>query len=380
MQALGVHVFAGGFTMGVKKVFDVKAQLELHGFGLGTARSLVPVIEGDVWQDWPRYGCEFTFANPRCTGFSCITSGYDSSTHGPWAKQTIDVHDFCHYSIAADADIIIWESVQQAFSTGRPLLDYLRDELFVPKGYKIAHLFVNAATFGNAQNRRRYFFVAYRSNKNFNIVPPRVQEHGTILSTIDRLIDRPAREMRFTTNCEYSEDCYLVIGDEEKRILPYMKQGWCMNRWSHENGFGVMEKIAPSAYECWLRRNSCMPFSLHCINRPRWQGRCPTLHSSCCRIIHPVLDRPLTVLELSVLMGWDMIPRGPSPFAQLAKGIVPAVGEWLAEQAKLYLDDVWGDEDWASKYNGHKGEWEPALHTDVEKVIDMTQYFKEIPK
>jgi len=44
-RALGVHVFAGGFTAGVKRVFEVDAQLEVHGLGVRTAEEIweVPV-------------------------------------------------------------------------------------------------------------------------------------------------------------------------------------------------------------------------------------------------------------------------------------------------------------------------------------------------
>lgn len=381
MEAIGVHVFAGGFTMGVKRVCNVKAQMELHNFGLDTARQIVDVCNCERWEDWPVHNVEFTYGNPRCTGFSCITSGYGEDTHGPWAKQTKDVHDFCHYSIATGADIIIWESVQQAYSTGRLLLDYLRDELFVPAGYRIAHVFVNAATFGNAQNRRRYFFVAYRNNRNFNVTPPDIQDHGTFANTIGCHLHRKTTAKNYLSrNAEYDEDTCLELLPDEVAILPHMKEGEHMNGWARDNE-DLLEAIAPHYFEVWLRRGSMMPFSLHCIQRPKWSGHCPTLHSSCSRIIHPIHNRTLTVLELSTIMGWDMIPRGWWPQAQLAKGVVPAVGQWLAEQAKAYVDDVWGNDDWNTKYSKQTGVWEgERCDGDVEKVIDMTQYFKGVPK
>jgi len=115
MKAVGCHVFAGGFTMGVKRVFDVECQLESHGFGKETCEAVakVPFVNRPD-ANWPDVEAQFLYGNPRCTGFSCITSGYDEDTHGPWAKQTEDIHQLCNYA-AGRYDIIIWESVQQAF-------------------------------------------------------------------------------------------------------------------------------------------------------------------------------------------------------------------------------------------------------------------------
>ena len=74
-------------------------------------------------------------------------------------------------------------------------------------------------------------------------------------------------------------------------------------------------------------------------------------------------------------MGWDMAPVGKNPIAEIAKGVVPAVGQWLAEQAELYLDDAWGDEDWESRYDNREGEWVGRDTTgELEKTFILTEY------
>ena len=121
-----------------------------------------------------------------------------------------------------------------------------------------------------------------------------------------------------------------------------------------------------------------MPFSCHCVRRIAWDMQCPTIHGSAGRFLHPSEDRPLTVREMSLLMGWPdgMTPRGYNPVGQIAKGVCPEVGVWLAEQVQLYLDDEWGDEDYESSYDDLAGQWvgrrcDPG---QTEKVFDLTKY------
>lgn len=372
-KAVGCHVFAGAFTMGVREVFDVECQLEKHGFGRESCEQVagVPFVNHDDAQ-WPDVEAQLCYGNPRCTGFSCITAGYGEDCHGPWAKQTLDIHELCHYA-AGRCDLVIWESVQQAFTTGRPMLDYLRDEIFAPRGYRIAHVLLNAASFWNAQQRRRYFFVAYRDDRNFNIRPPGISPYEpTLYDAIWHLRDRPAHEGRIGKKGEdYDFDTYLKLTKNEKHVLPKLPNGWGLNglaRWDYDS-------LHPDQKLTWDARESNMPFSMHCIYRTNWMRPSPTLHSSAGRFIHPDHDRPLTVGELSTIMGWPDVPRGAMPVAQIAKGVTPQAGRWLAEQAKAYLDDEWGSEDWESSYNPNTAVWEGrSARGQLEKTFDLTRY------
>jgi hypothetical protein len=121
-----------------------------------------------------------------------------------------------------------------------------------------------------------------------------------------------------------------------------------------------------------------MPFSMHCMSRTWWTKNFPTIHSSACRFLHPSLHRPVTIGELSKIMGWgDVIPAGRMPVAQIAKGVVPDAGQWLAQQAKDFLDNRWsGNEDWESSYDSRSNNWVGHdTHGAAEKVFDMTEYF-----
>lgn len=364
-KAVGIHVFAGGFTAGVQKVMDVEHQLEVHGFGLETAENMcgIKCINSPA-KDWPDVTADFAYGNPRCTGFSTITSGYDDTIHGPWAKCTCDIHEFSNY-VAGRYPIAIWESVQQAYTTGKPLLDYLRDNVFAPKGYRVAHMFVNAASTGNAQLRKRYFFVAYHGDRNFNITAPNLPQHQTFVwDAIGHLEHMCEGEGIGPYN-------HCKLSKEEYEVAETLNYGFSLN--------GMLRyryKDAPKKFQMmWDTRMSEMPFSLHCINRISYTLPCPTISSSAVRFLHPTQPRPLTYIELATLMGWPTTPIGAKPGAEIAKGVVPSVGTWLAEQAEHYLNDVWGNEDWQSTYNTNSGVWE-GHGTDgaLEKTFDLTNY------
>lgn len=371
-KAVGIHVFAGGFTAGVKRVMDVECQLETFNLGLRTVeeRLKLPFIQRPN-ADWPEVEAQMAFGNPRCTAFSCITSQCGENAHGAFAKQTRDIIELSQYA-AGRYDIIIFESVQQAFSTGRPLLDYIIEEFYDKHNYRYAHILQNAASFNNSQWRKRYFFVAYRDDRNFNITPPVIgHEYKTLWDEIySKVPNTKARGVPLKAD-EYDPDCYIQMTKDEWECIPHLPNGWGINQLAEFD----YEKLPPHYRMMWDRRTSNMPFSLHCCYRLNWFRPSPTLHSSSSRFIHPDEHRPLTIGELSKIMGWEHIPAGTLSVPQIVKGICPNVGEWLAEQAVAYLDNHWGSEDWESTYNANTGTWEGRDTTgEKEKVFNLTSY------
>ena len=375
MKALGCHVFAGGFTMGVKQVCQVDAQLEVHGLGQETVESMgVDFIMGnnqDAWDDdvWEPMEADFLFGNPRCTGFSCLTGKHGPSVHGAWSEPTKDIHQFMHYGIRNNIPVICWESVQQAWSVGRPLLDHIRDTMCIPNGYRIAHLFINAATFGNAQHRKRYFFVAYKSDKNFNIVPPQVvPQHATVWDKIECLQDLKVEMKKHPRQPDHHWH------SPRSEIIQHIPQGYDLNKIGHKCP-EILEKV-PYFHDLWENRTSDLPFSLHSLCRLSKDGYMPVISGSSHRYVHPLLDRTLTIRECARLMGWpdDITPIGDNPFGQIGKGICPEIGVWLAEQVKLYHEDHWKEQDWESSYDDKKGEWVGRHDPGQEKIFNLTRY------
>lgn len=363
MKAVGVHVFAGGFTQGVKRVMPVECQLEIHGLGAKTAERETEIIVRKAWEDWPSIKVQFVFGNPRCTGFSCITSHLSSHGHGSWSAQTVDIHDLCQWGIKNKADIIAWESVQQAYSVGKELLDYLRDTHFVPAGYRIAHVFESAAEFGNAQLRRRYFFVAYRTPV-FNAEPHEVKPRASLHDVIGHLEEQKTDEVHLNLkHAIYHPDCCHRLLGESRRVTPFLKPGECIHNFAKRDE-DLLEELCPGMFLKWLFRRSSRPFGILCLKRLDWGYRTPTLTSGAVKFVHPSKDRTLTVRELALIMGWDVLPVGDKPVQQLVKGVIPYIGEWFALQVKRSLEKYWGNDDWevvnGTKQNS-KGKIEKVL-------------------
>ena len=393
-KGVGIHVFAGGFTMGVKQVLPVVGQLEIHNFGRHTCESHgTKFMNANTWREWEQYNdvtsdCQFCYGNPRCTAFSCYSAGHSREVRGPTAKPTQDIWDLCQYGIKHKLELICFESVQQAYTVGKQLLNILRDDLFIPNGYRIAHLFVNTAAEGNAQKRRRYFFVAYKDNHNFNVVLPKLPEYRVTVGDIlgqQFFENRPVYEGNLTGKCnvDYTMDTFKKLSKKDKAYIPYLKQGECAHSLVKRDE-DLFEQICPEMYEKWITRVSNIPFSLHAPVRLKWNGHCPTIASTSRNLIHPIYHRPLTIGEIAALMGWPLgfIPAGPDPVGQIGKGVVPATGKWLAEQIKLYFENYWGNEDFESTYYHHRDTWVGKLNVQgaKEKVFNLTHYlptFKE---
>lgn len=369
MRAVGIHVFAGGFTMGVQRVADVQCQLEVHDVGLDTARQFVEVHQSPA-ESWPETNGELAYGNPRCTAWSSLTGGLSEDSHGAFAAQSCDAVEFCQYS-AGRFDVCVWESVQQAYTTGRPFVEKMYREIFADRGYRLCHLFVNAASFGNAQLRRRYFFVAYRRGLKFNVSPPLITTdyHPTLFDAMWHLRSRETSPWQE----DYDRDTTFPLTDDEREVLPRLYNGWGLNALGHYERSSLTER-QKRVYDM---RSSDKPFSLHCVRRLPWMTWSPTIHSGAKKWIHPDYDRTLTVGELATVMGWpeDITPRGPDPAGQIAKGVVPDVGEWLAQQVMHSLDGVWDDE-WETSYNPNTGTWdgESSVGKDV-KTFDLTKFY-----
>jgi site-specific DNA-cytosine methylase len=379
MQALGIHVFAGGFTYGVKKQMPVLAQLEVHGFGLETASETFGTeCHNSPATKWPRISnqdVQLVYGNPRCTAFSTITGGKNSTIHGPWAKQTCDVHELVDYSVAGDYDFVVWESVQQAYTQGRELLDFLIKERFTLRNYRIAHLLLNAQSFGNAQWRRRYFFVAYKDSYKFNVTAPAFSPYYPVtFDAIAHLRDRETVQMETygRGDEEYGFDHYALLTEEERAMVRAIPNGWDVNTLAKYRLNELPERLRDK----WTLRKSDLPFSVHCMRRLWWMRPFPTIHGSAFRFLHPDGDRPITIGECATAMGWEgRIPRGPLPYAQIAKGIIPKIGEWLAEMVSLSAGHHWGTDDWESTYDDEKKTWVGRDTTGAtEKVYDMSRY------
>lgn len=330
MRAVGIHCFAGGFTQGVRRVAEVECQLEVSDFGRRTVESLGVPVHVDPEGRWigaVERGIDLLYGNPRCTAFSCLSGGCSSRRRGPDAEPTTDIRQLCHYGRRHRATVVAWESVQQALSVGLPLV---RDEerRFLDAGYDVTHVLMTTADFGVPQNRRRYFFVA--SRVELRLVAPLPVPRSLTSDVLEPMVDRTVREVRNLARLECEDpDVSPALNPDERLVEPLLREGESLNhlcrfRWEE------LEQVSRRYADICLFRHSNLPFGLHGLKRLRWDAVCPTLHSGAKSFLHPRRPRKLSIAELAALMGWHVTPLGTRPLEQIVKGIVPAVGEWLA--------------------------------------------------
>lgn len=111
---------------------------------------------------WEPIDAELVIGNPPCSGFSLLTQadgfrGVDSPINScMWA--------FVRYVAAVRPQIAIFESVQQTYYQGAPLMNALHVELEEITGdsWYLTHVLHNNLAVGGCALRRRYFWVASR--------------------------------------------------------------------------------------------------------------------------------------------------------------------------------------------------------------------------
>lgn len=177
MRAVDVHGFGGGFTLGtVQAGFDLIAK-KSRGVGFGVLNTLANRhLLGEDWEVqsespemWTKEtDVDLVFGNPPCSGFSTLSPkhfrGMDSSINDcMW--------EVANYAGSVAPTMMIFESVQQAYSQGADLMTQLRDRLEELSGHKydLYHVLHNNAGLGGASIRKRYFMTCIRSGLPFGV-------------------------------------------------------------------------------------------------------------------------------------------------------------------------------------------------------------------
>jgi site-specific DNA-cytosine methylase len=338
MKALGVYIFAGGFTLGVRQHFDVVAHWEDGPFGVATClkNKLVTEVhtEPDAWpvDDTRFYGLDLLYGNPPCAPWSAAGSLPNQKVRlqnaGVTAKYDIDPRVECvrkQFALLEKLQprIWIWESVARAYTVGKPFVDSLRDAA-IAQGYAVTLLRVDGAWCGLPQRRRRFFFIAHKVEiplSHPGLQPPTI---GQVLdfyaaNGVDLSEEHPLAKARVTGN--------------SVNIINGMKPGEGgqerFERWLRETG--KTQELNE------LGRVKGRPnFLMHRLAREKV---CGTIVSGTC-LVHPDHDRFLTVRETQVLSSYphDYEFVGRDAYGQISKAVLPRVGEWLARKCREGLE------------------------------------------
>jgi site-specific DNA-cytosine methylase len=170
MRAVDVHGFGGGFTLGAVRAGFTLASKKSREIGFGVLNCLANRdLLGHEWdadttipEKWePLEDVQLVFGNPPCSGFSTL-----SRKDFRGVNSTINecMWELVRYAARVAPEIVIFESVQQAFTQGKPLMRNLHQMLCEQTGkpYRLYHVLHNNASLGGCSIRRRYFWVASR--------------------------------------------------------------------------------------------------------------------------------------------------------------------------------------------------------------------------
>lgn len=326
LRALGAYIFAGAFTEGVKKHFEVKTHLEGSDYGVETAKLNWPDLEVLYPEaSWPTGAdrrvseLDFIYANPPCAVFSSMgiatTRGQDAWRTDPrlscWYNAFKLVEDHRPRAFAL-------ESVTNAYTKGREVVDELTARALA-MGYSATHLLLDAKWTGIPQSRRRFFLVLHRQARlqgyAFNFAPP-----PTVGETIGPWAADPGY---FTVHSRKDWPELVAATPPGERLA---------NTWERLNpGFAerlnVHGKVAgrPSFQDRKLNASETMG---------AWVGD---------KFYHPTLNRAIGLNEAKAICGYSpefrVAPKDLKQFGSLlARAVMPPVGAWLANAVRVTLE------------------------------------------
>jgi site-specific DNA-cytosine methylase len=313
-RAVGSYIFAGGFTIGVRKHFRVLCHLEASNYGVEVARRNLKLPIYSRVEDWPLEelkGIDFVYGNPPCA----IWSGNNPHSHVDW---TADTRICCVENLFGLLDSLkpkvwAWESVPNAPKKGSSLVNSLIDKA-AKMGYASTQLFHDAQYLGAAQTRKRWFLIFHKIR--LVIEPPNFDR---VISAVAKLKTVKPRGLP-----AYDSRRFNQLFD---KWLPRIPPGARLRRfWESE--------ICPP--HKWKRKANGHVLGRVGLGHIRLKDTGPATATVGYAMVHPIEHRFLTLNEVQAIAGYpdDYDFGGKSPFAKeldlIGRGVCPPVGEWLA--------------------------------------------------
>lgn len=311
LKALGVHIYAGGFTLGMRQHFEILGQLESTAFGAATVRRNMPEVPVFVGKEsWPKAsylreaGVDLVYANPPCAIWSIANS---RSSHDGWKTdpRTRDTEDFFDLVAELQPKVAVVESVPRSLTVGKEFYESHAARL-LEQGYAVTSAVTNAQFHGVPQDRRRVFFVAHKVDLDFRLAEPRSTTVGEALTQ--------SGEPRWNN----------PIPEKWSDLVRQTPQG--------SQARAVYFGLNPDARSGPGNR----------LRRPALAGLCP-IPTGWPELIHPTEHRHLDPVELQALSGYPrdyyfVAKNGVEHVYQLNRAVLPPVGEWIAGLVARGLD------------------------------------------
>jgi site-specific DNA-cytosine methylase len=324
-NAIGAHIYAGGFTVGIKKHFNVLAHLEHAAYGEEVIRlnyQNLPVYAGgpEAWKpfleklprgkDRPR----FIFANPPCAIWSGASAGRVTEWHEDPRLQFH--HDIFDLLGSVEPDVMAIESVPPIFTKGRAHVDDLIARAKT-LGYSTTVVKHNAMWMGVAQKRGRIFLAFHRINIDWE--PPNFEKTVTVRQAIKGL---PKRTKGYDPS---------ITSEKLLELLRHTEPGGRVRNTFDTLGMGTETGHRGQV----IGRPSFLDtrFPLDKVGPIVLAGKS----------IHPTEARYMNQEELAAICSFPPDYKWPSRgFGDISgfmsRGVMPRVGEWLAENVARAID------------------------------------------
>ncbi len=332
-RALGIHIYAGGFTLGMRKWLDVQAHIERYKLGADTVRRNLELPVNMAYGtprdfaktagDWAKgRAIEVVYGNPPCVAFSRLGTGLGV------AHPTIaDWYDWLYTVEAVQPKIAVLECVQQAWSKGQELVLTFAKKL-QDMGYRPTIFLSDAYLHGASQLRARFHLVASKVQLDFP-TPKTSAFGGTV------------REM--LTWLE-GTDQKLIPQYDLTRLLPPAYYRWigkyvqpgqnCRKVWMHLMG-KAETSLGPN--------KGCPPFI---AQRLGWDRPAPTFAGGP-DFFHPGVWRSITPTEMAVLSGYPSNYRFHAntgeAYKEVARAVMPVMGNYLGEVFAMGIKEDRGE-------------------------------------
>lgn len=321
--ALGAHIYGGGFSQGISRVFKVMGQLEEGPWGSETFERNFPGVYHPIgkenWELSKFRDVNLVYTNPPCAVWSTIGSGkgYDDPRF-QFTRNCIDL------GLELRPEVFMLESVCRAWSAGG-LFYTMMGEKFMKLGYGVTMFLTNGILHGGVQHRERFHFIAHRGE--LELQEPVVHSVSSVGDVIGDLME----SARFTDQLPIIPN-HVVRRPRgiENDVLRLLQQGEGYNR--------AVERLEETTGKKAGRWRLL-------AKRLKWDEPCSTI-ADLSSLFHPLQDRQLTLREGARLCGYpdSFIVHEDPKFTthdgrqeDLTQAVLPPMGEYLARLAHSTL-------------------------------------------
>ena len=311
-NAVGCSIFAGGFTVGMAKHFNILAHFEEGEFGTETFKLNFPKVPVYIGvRNWPYIDdVHVVYGNPPCAAWSPVGASLFAGKDNWRTDLRVEfTRNLFTTMIYLRPKIWVWESVPRAFSNGKDFVNDLTKKA-LKMGYAVTYFLTNAEYYGLPQRRVRFHMICHKVKLDFDNILLKSCTVGEALKNIDnkwfhRLTEKDKFLIKNTKPGNGLRETFNELMPKKKN-----KSGRVIGR--------------PLFINFRLNKNTVSPTLI---------GGCHAVHPTCTRFITP--------LEQAALCGYPSNYKWSglegSWYKQIGQSVTPVMGDVLGKIFKKGL-------------------------------------------